>query len=75
MALEPFEGRSRAVAIPAGTTMQVVRFPGVDDARMAEMRWGDRFVAIFGQDLQNRARQISPKPTKEPQGLVLRASV
>jgi hypothetical protein len=75
MALEPFEGgRSRAVTIPAGTKMQVVRFPWLDDARMAEMSWGDRFVAMFGQDLQSRALQISPKPIKERHGPAARAS-
>jgi hypothetical protein len=59
MAIEAFEGRTAAIIIPAGSTLQVVDFPCVHDVRMADALWGERPVVLFEQDLYERAERVA----------------
>jgi len=52
------QGRTSAVIIPAGSTLQIVKFPCPEDIRLASVDWDGRSVKVFGPDLVHRARHV-----------------
>ena len=58
VAIELYEDRTRAVVIPAGNTISVVRYPCASDDRMADVLWDEKPVVVFGLDLRNRAKEV-----------------
>jgi len=58
VAIELFEDRTRAVVIPAGNTISVVKYPCASDDRMADVLWDNRPVVVFGLDIHRRAKVI-----------------
>ena len=43
-----------AVMVPAGETVTVLSGPRPDDMRMVDVRWGDRKLVMFYEDIQKR---------------------
>ena len=47
-----------AVMIPEGATVQVVSEP-LADTRMVDVVWEGRLLAVFAEDLVQRAKEVS----------------
>ena len=43
-----------AVMVPGGETVTVLSGPRPDDMRMVDVRWGDRKLVMFYEDIQKR---------------------
>lgn len=63
VAIEPFEERMRAVLVPAGESVCVVKYPCGADDRMADVIWDGKPIVVFGRDLQTRAKETRAIPS------------
>ena len=68
VAIEPFEDGMRAVIIPVGESLCLVKFPCKADDRMADVLWEKRPIVVFGRDLQLRANELKTTPKARAAG-------
>jgi hypothetical protein len=58
LGVETISGQRHAVHIPQGDTVTVLSGPKPDDKRMIDVRWRDKQVVLFAEDMQTRGEQI-----------------
>jgi hypothetical protein len=57
------EGKPIAITIPPGEIVLVLNGPRLDDRRMLDVRWGNRALMMFAEDIQQRGDEIRPQPS------------
>jgi len=58
LGIEVVDGRRILVTVPAAETIIVISGPREDDARMVDVSWGDRSLAMFEQDIRDRCASV-----------------
>jgi hypothetical protein len=48
-----------AIHVPAGSVITVESGPRPDDRRLLDVRWDDRKIVMFADDIQNRGELIT----------------
>jgi hypothetical protein len=61
LAIEPFHHRTRAVSVPSGSIVQVVKYPCQNDRRMTDVLLDGRPITIFALDLVYRSDEVKVK--------------
>jgi len=59
LTLDVLDGKSKAVAIPTGATIQVLAGPRSVSDRMVEVLWEGRTLQMFAIDVEGRGIEIS----------------
>ena len=61
LAIETFEAEAerRPISLPAGTVIRVVRNPRPDDMRLVDVRWNNKKLVMFAEDLQTRGKPLT----------------
>jgi len=55
LGIQPLNGGNRvAVIVPAGETIPVLSGPRSDDKRLVDVKWGDKQLVMFYEDVQKR---------------------
>jgi len=53
-------GDSRSVVmVPSGEVVTVLHGPSPDDKRMVDVRWDDRTLVMFAEDIQRRGEEVT----------------
>src|SRR5947199_384433 len=58
LAIENIDGERIAISLPRGAIVHVIRGPSATDARMVDVRWLDRRLAMFDIDLHGRGEEV-----------------
>ena len=60
LAIESNDGENRiAVTVPAKAIVEVISGPRPDDKRMVDVRWSDRILVMFAEDVQGRGQEVT----------------
>jgi hypothetical protein len=59
LGIDSVKGHRTAVIIPEGATVELVHGPP-GDARMVDVLWQGRTLAVFGEDLSERGQNVKP---------------
>jgi hypothetical protein len=59
LGIQPPNGDNRvAVMVPAGETITVLSGPRPDDKRLVDVKWGDKQLVMFYEDVQKRGDPV-----------------
>jgi len=59
VAIETLEDVRTVLVVPVGEVVTVLRGPTAEDKRMVDVRWADRTLVMFAEDIQNRGSEAS----------------
>jgi hypothetical protein len=59
LAIESSVEKRLAITVPAEEIIEVIRGPRPDDKRMIDVRWNDRVLVMFAEDVAGRGEEIT----------------
>ena len=61
LAIESSGENRVAVTVPGQEIIEVVSGPRPDDKRMVDVRWNDRILVMFAEDVDGRGQEITDR--------------
>ena len=58
LGIESLGDQRTAIQVPAGEVIEVLSGPKPDDKRMVDVRWGERTLVMFTEDITSRSEEI-----------------
>ena len=58
VAIETLEDVRTVLVVPVGEVVTVLRGPTAEDKRMVDVRWADRTLVMFAEDIQRRGQEV-----------------